>query len=94
MQNSSIKKVGGRLSIFALRGRPDEAAKVHEELLRIHGGHALSHYELGKIYQELGRPEDARQEFSKFLEMWSQADEGLPQLEDARARLAALDAGL
>jgi len=73
-----------------LAGRLDEAAKMHEELLRINGGHALSHYELGKIYQGMNRLEDAEHEFSKFLEMWSDADDGLTQVEDARRRLASL----
>ncbi len=80
--------------VHQMAGRLDEAANVHKELLRICGGHALSHYELGKIYQELGRPADAKQEFSRFLEMWADADEGLPQLENARARLAALGSSL
>jgi hypothetical protein len=36
------------------------------------------------------RPADAKKEYAKFLEMWSGADEGLPQLVDARKRLAAI----
>jgi hypothetical protein len=38
----------------------------------------------------MGRPADAKGEFRRFLDMWSEADEGLPQLVDARERLAAL----
>ena len=78
---------------FQMAGRLNEAAEVHREMLRVYGGHALSHYELGRIYEEMGRPVDAKKEFSKFLEMWSHADEGLPQLESARTHLAALNAG-
>lgn len=48
----------------------------------------MSHYALGQIYQEMSRPADAEREFARFLEMWSDADEGLPQLVDARERLA------
>ena len=77
-----------------MAGNLDEAARIHKELLRVFGGHFLSHYELGKIYQELGRPEQAKKELSVFLDKWSQADEGLPQLDDARARLVALSASL
>jgi hypothetical protein len=36
------------------------------------------------------RPADAKREYEKFLEMWSEADEGLPQLVDAKERLARL----
>jgi tetratricopeptide (TPR) repeat protein len=73
-----------------MAGRFEEAAATHRELLSIYGGHALSHYELGAIYEEMKRPADAKKEYAKFLEMWSEADEGLPQLVDARKRLAAL----
>ncbi|HVO76349.1 MAG TPA: protein kinase [Candidatus Bathyarchaeia archaeon] len=75
---------------YRMDGRLDEAAKVHKEMLRIYGGHALSHYELGTIYEEMKRPAGAKKEYTKFLEMWSEADKGLPQLVDARKRLAAL----
>ena len=78
---------------YRMAGRLDEAANTHKELLRVYGGHAQSHYELGKIYQQRGRPADAEEEFSKFLEMWSDADEGLPQIDDARTRLAVLEIG-
>jgi pentatricopeptide repeat protein len=75
---------------YRMAGRLDKAAEVHKEMLRIFGGHALSHYELGTIYEEMKRPAEAKREYTKFLEMWSEADEGLPQLVDARKRLAAL----
>ncbi|MDD3643548.1 MAG: hypothetical protein PHQ19_08820, partial [Candidatus Krumholzibacteria bacterium] len=75
---------------YRMDGRLETAAGVHEEMLRIYGGHALSHYELGAIYEQMRRPADAKREYAKFLEMWSGADEDLPQLIDARARLAAL----
>jgi tetratricopeptide (TPR) repeat protein len=75
---------------YRMDGRLDGAVEVHKELLRIYGGHALSHYELGQIYEEMKRPADAKKEYAKFLEMWSGADEGLPQLVDARKRLAAI----
>ena len=80
-----------RAEAYRLSGRLEEAAAVHKELLRVYGGHALSRYHLGVIYEEMGRPQDARQELTKFLEMWAKADEGFPQLVDARTRLAELE---
>jgi serine/threonine protein kinase/Flp pilus assembly protein TadD len=77
-------------SAYRMQGRLDEAAAVHKEMLRIYGGHALSHYELGTLYEEMKRPTDAKKEYAKFLEMWSEADEDRPQLIDARKRLASL----
>jgi tetratricopeptide (TPR) repeat protein len=79
-----------RARAHRMAGRLDEAAAVHKELLRVYGGHALSYYALGQIYEEMSRPAEATREFSKFLEMWAKADEGLPQLVDARERLDAL----
>jgi tetratricopeptide (TPR) repeat protein len=73
-----------------LAGDLAAAAGVHEETLRKFGGHVLSHYDLGKLYEEMGRPEDAEREYAAFLKAWAEADEGLPQPEDARRRLVAL----
>jgi len=79
-----------RAAAYRLSGRLEEAAAAHKELLRVYGGHAVSHYQLGLIYEEMGRLQGAKQEFTRFLEMWDKADEGLPQLVDARSRLAEL----
>jgi tetratricopeptide (TPR) repeat protein len=75
---------------YRMAGRLDEAAKVHEDMLNICRGHTLSHYDLGQIYEEMGRPADAADQYTAFLTAWAKADEGLPQVEDAKIRLAAL----
>jgi tetratricopeptide (TPR) repeat protein len=75
---------------YRMAGRLDEAARVHEEMLRVYRGHILGHYDLGLIYEEMGRAADAEREYAEFLAGWADADEGLPQVTDARARLAAL----
>jgi tetratricopeptide (TPR) repeat protein/predicted Ser/Thr protein kinase len=75
---------------YRMDGRLNEAAEVHREMLRIYGSHAISHYELGTLYEEMKRPAEAKKEYAKFLEMWSEADEDLPQLVDAKKRFAAL----
>jgi tetratricopeptide (TPR) repeat protein len=79
-----------RAEAYRMAGRFNEAIALHEGVLRIRGGHALSHYHLGVIYQEMGRLEEAEREFARFMEMWSNADEGLPELVDARQRVAEL----
>ena len=73
-----------------MAGDLEEAAAVNREILRIFGGHALSHFELGGLYEELGRPGEAREHYAKFLEMWRKADKGLPQPGYAKERLEAL----
>ena len=75
-----------------MAGRLDEAAKVHEEMLRVFRSHSLSHYDLGQIYEEMGRAADAEREYTAFLSAWAEADDGLPQVEDAQQRLGALRA--
>ncbi len=49
-----------------------------------------SFYWLGKIYQAQDRPEKAVTNFRRFLELWKDADPGLPEVEDARTQLASL----
>ena len=73
-----------------MAGRLDKAVEVHQEMLRLYGGHALSWYELGKLYEEMKRPEEAVEAYARFLDMWSEADEGLPQVADTQRRLAVL----
>jgi serine/threonine protein kinase/tetratricopeptide (TPR) repeat protein len=59
---------------------------------RIHAGeiYARSYYRLGLIYEKLGDKGQARESYNKFLDLWKDADPGLPEVPDAKARLAAL----
>lgn len=77
-------------SAYLAEGRTGEAVKELEKLISVYGGHALAHFELGKIYEQQNQPVKARTAYERFLDMWSEADEGLAQLEDAGTRLAAL----
>ncbi len=74
-----------------LAGDIDSAINTLLEVLRTHQGAALCHFDLGKIYEEAGLPGNAAEEYGKFLKLWAKADEGLPQLNEARERLAALE---
>jgi tetratricopeptide (TPR) repeat protein len=44
--------------------------------------------EMARLLDKMGRHEEARQEYERFLELWKDADEGLPELAEARASLA------
>ncbi|NIM58914.1 MAG: hypothetical protein GTO16_08235 [Candidatus Aminicenantes bacterium] len=46
---------------------------------------------LGKIYQENGLTEKAIEHYEKFLNLWKDADPGIPEVEDAKKRLAGLE---
>jgi len=45
---------------------------------------------LGKIAEQQGDKGRAVENYRKFLEIWKNADPGLPEVEDARKRLAGL----
>ena len=49
-----------------------------------------SFYLLGKIYEQTGDHDLAIKNYTKFLEMWKNADEDLPELIDAKRRHAFL----
>ncbi len=45
---------------------------------------------LGKIYEKKERLRDARENYEKFLELWKDADPGLPEVTEAKKRLETL----
>jgi tetratricopeptide (TPR) repeat protein len=45
---------------------------------------------LGKILEQKGLRDQARQQYEKFLKLWKRADEDLPELIEAKARLTKL----
>ncbi|MFQ5798561.1 MAG: tetratricopeptide repeat protein, partial [Bacteroidota bacterium] len=49
-----------------------------------------AHFWLGVAYERKGEKENAIEEYEKFLNLWKDADEGLPEILDAKKRLAAL----
>jgi serine/threonine protein kinase/Flp pilus assembly protein TadD len=52
--------------------------------------YATGFYEAGRICQDLGLGDRARENYQKFIELWKNADPDRPELRDARARLAGL----
>jgi serine/threonine protein kinase/Flp pilus assembly protein TadD len=59
---------------------------------RINDGdiYAKAFYMLGKIAEQQGDKPHARENYHKFLDLWKDADPGLPEVPDAKNRLAGL----
>lgn len=70
-------------------GRLDEAIAEYQRLLRLNSNDALSHYRLGLAYEKKGMKAEAGAEFSRFLQIWKDADPDVPELREARRRLGA-----
>jgi len=52
--------------------------------------YAKCFYNLGKIYEQQGDTSQAIENYEKFLSLWKNADPGLPEVDDAKKRLAGL----
>ncbi|MEE9442987.1 MAG: protein kinase [candidate division Zixibacteria bacterium] len=82
-------------------GRLDDAIAVSEKIINRYelsladwpAQGVMIHYYLGQAYEKAGRTDDAIEQYETFLDIWKNADEGLPSVEDARARLARLKGG-
>ncbi len=62
-------------------------------MLRYGFEYVKSTYLLGEIYEQKGDKARAIEHYQKFLTLLKEADPGLPELEDARKRLAGLKGG-
>lgn len=52
--------------------------------------YAKTFYMLGKIYEQQSDKAMAIESYEKFLEVWKDADPGIPEVEDAKKRLTGL----
>ena len=77
-------------------GNLDKSREDYEKIISFTIGriiygyiYAKSFYMLGKIYEEKGWKGKAIEHYEKFLDLWKDADPGIPEV-DARKRVAGL----
>jgi serine/threonine protein kinase/tetratricopeptide (TPR) repeat protein len=101
LEYDSTFKARARLGIsFVLNNQPEEAVEyltiddwddfveyVDRPIL-----FGLSHYYLGRAYEQSGWANKAAEMYEKFLDLWGDGDRDIDEVEDARARLAQLSA--
>jgi tetratricopeptide (TPR) repeat protein len=78
-------------------GNRDKAQEQYEKITRLTVGrgedgeaYAKSYYKLGIIYEQKSDRAKAGEYYEKFLDLWKDADPGLPEFEDAKTRLEGL----
>jgi len=78
-------------------GNLDMARKEFERIISLTAGrldygdiYAKSFYMLGKINEQQGNKAKAIEHYEKFLDLWKDADPGIPEVEDAKKSLAEL----
>jgi serine/threonine protein kinase/Tfp pilus assembly protein PilF len=82
---------------FRQNGEIDRAISEYERLTTI-GPQNISramipplyYYHLARLYEQKGAAAKAAGNYRRFLDLWKDADPGLPEVEDARPRLAGL----
>ena len=68
-------------------GRWDEAIREYERLIALNPNYALLHYYVGKAYEEKRQGESTRAAYGKFLAIWKNADEDIPEVIAAKQAL-------
>ncbi len=82
---------------YQKKGELDKAIAEYERLITFDPNrderyliHPKYYYRVAILYEEKGWAGKAIEHYEKFLDFWKNADEGLPEVIDAKKRLAAL----
>jgi len=83
--------------VYRQKGESDKAIAEYERLMTFDPEskdrrliHPLFHYRLATLYEQKGREGKAIDQYEKFLDLWKDADPGIPEIEDAKKRVDEL----
>jgi len=83
--------------VYAKKGDVDKAIDEYERLIIFDLArkerrlvHPKYYFRLAKLYQEKGWAGKAIENYDRFLDLWKNADPGLPEVDDAKNRLSSL----
>jgi tetratricopeptide (TPR) repeat protein len=79
---------------YQKKGNLDKAIEEYKKLLTFDPGsqdrrmhNPIYHYRLARLYEQQGLKVEAKKGYARFLELWKDADPGIPELADAKKRL-------
>ncbi len=82
---------------YAESGQEAKALETYRRITGLTNGriawgdiYARSFYQIGRILEKRGDRGQAATNYRRFLDLWKDADPGLPEIEEARKRLAGL----
>ena len=69
-------------------GRWDDAINEYQRILRLNQNYPLAQYHLAQAYEQKGLKKEAHASYERFLQLWNSADPDLPEIIDARKKIA------
>ena len=92
-----VNQKGILARVYLQKGELNKAIAEYERLITFNPNSKSKHlvnprnyYRVAKLYEEKGQKAKAIEHYEKFLDLWKDADPGIPEIEDAKKRLAGL----